>query len=386
MKRVFLMVLDGCGAGEAHDAALFGDEGANTLLSVYKSNCLHIPTLLKMGLGNIEKLSFLGTEKNPTASFGSLSEKSAGNDTITGHWEISGVVSDKAFPTYPNGFSDDIISRVTKISGRGVLCNRPYSGTEVIKDYGDEHLKTGKLIVYTSADSVMQIAAHSDIVPLSELYEICQRAYDEFLPDRLFCRIIARPFEGKSGEFYRTKNRRDYALKPPFPTMLDAISEKKSVIAVGKINDIFSRRGVSETVSAHSNAEVMDSAISLADKNFEGLCFMNFADFDMLYGHRNDPEGYAEALNEFDSSLPLFLEKLHDDDMLVITADHGCDPGDISTDHTRENVPLLIYSKALKSHSLGLRDGFANVAATICDALDVKYDAKETGFYDELKK
>lgn len=386
MKRVFLTVLDSVGAGAAPDAAEFGDEGTNTILSAYKTGILNVPSLIEMGIGNIDSLSFLGKNPAPTASCGILCEKSRGKDTTTGHWEISGIVSEKPFPTYPNGFPEEIISEFSRLTGRGVICNKPYSGTEVIKDYGDEHLKTGSLIVYTSVDSVFQVAAHEDIVPLEELYEDCRIARRLLSGEHAVGRVIARPFKGTSGNYTRTPFRRDFSLTPPRDTMLDAISRKKSVIAVGKITDIFASRGVTESILTHSNAEGIETVQKLLARDFEGLCFTNLVDFDTLYGHRNDSAGYARALNEFDASLPSFIEKMNEDDTLIITADHGCDPGYLSsTDHTRENIPVIIYSKSLSPKPLGVRHGFGNIAATVCALLDVDYSAGEEGYYDLLK-
>ncbi len=386
MKRVFLTVLDSVGAGAAPDAAEFGDEGTNTVLSAYKTGVLNVPNLVKMGIGNIDSLSFLGKNPSPAASCGVLCEKSRGKDTTTGHWELSGIVSEKPFPTYPCGFPDEIISEFSRLTGRGVICNKPYSGTEVIKDYGDEHLKTGSLIVYTSVDSVFQVAAHEDIVPLEELYEDCRIARGILSGENAVGRVIARPFKGASGNYTRTPFRRDFSLAPPRDTMLDAISREKSVIAIGKISDIFASRGVTESILTHSNAEGIETAQGLLDRDFEGLCFTNLVDFDTLYGHRNDSVGYARALNEFDASLPSFIEKMNEDDALIITADHGCDPGYLSsTDHTRENIPVIIYSGSLPPKPLGVRRGFGNIAATVCGMLDVEYSAGEEGYYELLK-
>lgn len=386
MKRVFLTVLDSVGAGAAPDAASFGDEGTNTLGSACKTGVLNIPNMVKMGIGNISSLHFLGETAHPAASCGLLREKSRGKDTTTGHWEIAGIVSEKPFPTYPHGFPEEIISEFSRLTGRRVICNMPYSGTEVIKDYGDEHVKTGALIVYTSADSVFQIAAHEDAVPLEELYEDCRIARSLLSGEHAVGRVIARPFTGTGGNYTRTPFRRDFSLAPPRDTMLDAISRKMSVIAVGKITDIFAARGVSESVITHSNKEGIEAMQKILERDFEGLCFTNLVDFDTLYGHRNDSVGYARALNEFDASLPAFIRKMREDDALIITADHGCDPGFLSsTDHTRENVPVIIYSKSLTPKPLGERAGFANIAATVCDMLGISYCAGEEGFYDLLK-
>ena len=384
MKRVFLIVLDSLGGGSAQDAASFGDEGANTLKSIYNTGKLDISNLKKMGIGNIKGLSFLGKNEDPSASFARLSELSNGKDTTTGHWEIAGLISEKPFPTYPDGFPEAVIKEFSEKCGRGVLCNRPYSGTEVIKDYGDEHVKTGDLIVYTSADSVFQIAAHEDVVPLSELYDACKKAREILSGEYAVARVIARPFKGERGAYYRTPYRHDYSLEPPKSTMLDEINKSMDVIAVGKINDIFAAKGITRAIETHGNDEGMDKTLSLLDEDFKGLAFINLVDFDTLYGHRNNAEGYAEALNEFDRRLGEFVAKMNDDDLLLITADHGCDPGDISTDHTREDVPLLIYSPSLPSIDLGEKRGFTHIAKTVCDSLGVEFDCGAGGFWHIL--
>ena len=374
MKRVFLIVLDSCGAGEMPDAASFGDAGAHTLKSCYQTGKLHIPTLKRLGLGNITGLEFLGGETASLAAYGRMAERSNGKDTTTGHWEIAGLVSNTPMPTYPDGFPRDIIEQFQKLTGRGVLCNKPYSGTDVIRDYGDEHVKTGHLIVYTSADSVFQIAAHEDVVPVEMLYTYCRAARKLLCGDHAVGRVIARPFVGENGIYTRTANRHDFSLQPSQDTMLDVLKTAgKAVIAVGKITDIFAGRGVTETILTHGNEEGMQATFDAAKRPFEGLCFTNLVDFDMVYGHRNNAVGYTEALNAFDNWLGSFLQQLKAEDLLIITADHGCDPGDISTDHTREYVPLLMYGNAITSRNLGTRTTFADVAATVCAYLDVKY-------------
>ena len=374
MKRVFLIVLDSVGAGAMPDAALFGDEGAHTLKSCYQTGKLHIPTLKKWGLGNIAGLEFLGGEPAPLAAYGRMAERSNGKDTTTGHWEIAGLVSDTPMPTYPNGFPDDIIKQFEKLTGRSVLCNKPYSGTEVIRDYGDEHVKTGDLIVYTSADSVFQIAAHEDVVPLETLYAYCRMARKLLCGEHAVGRVIARPFVGQNGAYTRTANRHDFSLQPPKDTMLDALKAAgKAVVAVGKITDIFAGCGVTETILTHGNDEGMQATLDAAKRSFEGLCFTNLVDFDMVYGHRNNAVGYTEALNAFDYWLDSFLKQLQAEDLLIVTADHGCDPGDVSTDHTREYVPLLLYGNGIKPHDQGTRTTFADVAATVCAYLNVEY-------------
>lgn len=373
MKRVFIIVLDSCGAGAMPDAAAFGDAGAHTLKSCYHTGLLHIPTLCRLGLGNVEGLSFLGEERHPKAAFGRMAERSNGKDTTTGHWEMAGIVSERPMPTYPHGFPADILREFERQIGRGILCNKPYSGTDVIRDYGDEHLRTGNLIVYTSADSVFQIAAHESVVPPETLYEYCRVARKLLCGEHAVGRVIARPFIGKDGNYTRTANRRDFSVEPPRDTVLDALKAAgKTVIAIGKITDIFAGHGVTETVHTHSNAEGMSATAAAAKKPFNGLCFTNLVDFDMLYGHRNDAKGYTAALNAFDEWLEGFLPILRGDDLLIITADHGCDPADSSTDHSREYVPLLVYG--IPPRDLGTRTTFADVAATVSAALRVKFE------------
>lgn len=373
MKRVFLIVLDSFGVGEAPDAADFGDKGANTLKSAYESGKLNIPNLKRLGLGNIDGVNCLGKEEFPIATYGRVMELSRGKDTTTGHWEIAGLVSHSPMPTYPNGFPSDVISAFEKSVGRGVLCNLPYSGTDVIRDYGEEHLKTGKLIVYTSADSVFQIAAHEDLVPVDELYEICRKARTLLVGEHGVGRVIARPFTGAPGEFIRTPNRRDFSLLPPSETYLDKLKDSGyDVIGVGKIGDIFAMAGITETYPTHSNNEGMEVTEKISERDFEGLCFTNLVDFDMLYGHRQDADGYAVALSEFDVWLGEFIDKLRSDDLLIITADHGCDPSDSSTDHTREYVPFILYKKGGKAVNLGTISGFANIGKTAFDYLGGK--------------
>ena len=369
MKRVFLIVLDSFGIGEAPDAADFGDAGANTLRSVAASGALHIPNMIRMGLGNIDGVSAVAKVASPTASFGRAMELSRGKDTTTGHWEIAGIVSEYPMPTYPEGFPEEVISRFEAAVGRGVLCNLPYSGTDVIRDFGEEHLRTGKLIVYTSADSVFQIAAHEDLVPVPELYEICRKARAILVGEHGVGRVIARPFVGSAGSFKRTANRKDFSLLPPAPTVLDRIKNAGlDVIGVGKIGDIFAMAGITETYPTHGNAEGMEVAAKIAERDFSGLCFVNLVDFDMNFGHRQDAKGYAEALNAFDLWLGEFTKALGEDDLLIITADHGCDPSDNSTDHTREYIPVLVYD-GKNAKNLGTLEGFANVGNIALDYL-----------------
>ena len=379
MKRVFIIVLDSLGIGAEPDAADFGDVGANTLRSVSAGQGFAIPHLLEAGMGNLDGVDYLPRTDKPTAALARLRERSRGKDTTIGHWELAGVVSPTPLPTYPDGFPAEVLDAFTQATGRGVLCNKPYSGTEVIKDYGEEHLKTGKLIVYTSADSVFQIAAHESLVPPEQLYEYCRAARKILQGEHGVGRVIARPFEGE-WPFRRTTNRHDFSLIPP-RTMLNAISEQgQAAIGVGKINDIFAGSGVTESIPTRGNTDGLAKTLALADRDFQGLCFVNLVDFDMLYGHRQDPDGYAAALAEFDRWLPDFLEKLGPEDAVFITADHGCDPSDQSTDHTREYVPLLALGQGIRPVNLGTRSTFADLAATVCELLGVAYETPGESF------
>ncbi|MBO5111558.1 MAG: phosphopentomutase [Clostridia bacterium] len=385
MKRVFLIVLDSVGIGALPDAAKFGDAGTHTVKSASASPYFSIPNLIKYGFGNISGLEFLTGTDTPIAAVARLRELSAGKDTTIGHWEIAGLVSEKPLPTYPDGFPQEVLDEFSRLTGRGVLCNKPYSGTEVIKDYGDAHVKTGDLIVYTSADSVFQIAAHEEIVPLEELYRDCRLAREMLRGEHGVGRVIARPFVGESGSYKRTANRHDFSLEPWGETLLDTLkAQGKDVIAVGKITDIFAGRGVTETILTHGNDEGMAVTLELAKKDFNGLCFTNLVDFDMLYGHRNDVDGYAKALSAFDAWLPGFLAELGEDDVLMITADHGCDPGDVSTDHSREYTPLMIFGHGIAPVNLGTRDSFATIAATVADLLGVSRAGAGTSLKNEV--
>ena len=385
MKRVFLIVLDSFGIGEMNDSEAYGDLGTNTIGSVSTSSFFHVPNLKKLGLFNIEGVQCQNQEKaeRPLATIARMKEASRGKDTTIGHWEIAGIISEKPLPTYPDGFPKEVLDEFTRLTGRGVLCNKPYSGTEVIKDYGDEHVKTGDLIVYTSADSVFQIAAHEDIVPLETLYDYCKKAREMLQGKHGVGRVIARPFVGTSGNYTRTAHRHDYSLQPPQTTMLDLIQEAgKSVIAVGKINDIFAGKGISEFVYTSSNAEGIERTIEYLDKDFEGLCFVNLVDYDMLYGHRRDVDGYAKALTYFDEKLPNIMGKLREDDVLMITADHGCDPAyKVTTDHTREHTPFIMYGKNIEPVNYGTRETFADIAATVLDYLGVDKQVSGTSMY-----
>lgn len=387
MKRVFLIVLDSLGIGEMPDAAAFGDKDCNTLKRISASPEFCIDNLFKMGLGNIDGVNFLKKAELPSAAFARMTERSAGKDTTIGHWEIAGVVSDSPMPTYPDGFPSEILDEFSKKTGRGVLCNKPYSGTKVIADYGEEHIKTGDLIVYTSADSVFQIAAHEDIVPPEMLYEYCRIAREILVGDHAVGRVIARPFVGNYPDFTRTSNRHDFSVEPPKETLLDAIkSANKTVYAVGKIFDIFAGKGVTQKAFTTSNLDGIEKTLKALDTDFNGLCFINLVDFDMLYGHRQDINGYAKALTEFDRYLPEITTKMRDDDILVITADHGCDPGDNSTDHTREYTPLIVYGKSVKPINLGTRKTFADIAATVADYLDVDFKCDGESFLNIIKE
>lgn len=375
-KRVFLVVLDSLGAGEAPDANAFGDMGSHTLYTLYKTGELKIDTLRSLGIGNIEGLDFLGKSLQPRASVAKLCEKSNGKDTIVGHWEIAGHISKYPLPTFPCGFPTSILSKIQKISGRPILCNKPYSGTKVIEDFGEEALKIGALIVYTSADSVLQIAAHTDVVPLEELYFICSRLRKELVgADECVGRIIARPFTtAEDGRFVRESNRKDFSLTPPKALLPERIKESGfESIAIGKINDIFSGVGFTQTQPTHSNEEGMKCLDKYVSEDFSGLCFANLVDFDMLWGHRRDALAYANGLNNFDAWLTEFIVKLRDSDTLIVTADHGCDPGfDRSTDHTREYVPYIEYSQNMTSKNYGTVDGFGFVSDRIFELLGIK--------------
>ena len=374
MKRVFLIVLDSFGCGEMPDAAEFGDKGANTLKSVASSAFFKAPNLTKLGLFNIDGAEGAAKEASPIGAYCRLSEASKGKDTTTGHWEIAGIRSLVPFPTYPDGFPKEVLDEFSKAVGRGVLCNKPYSGTVVINDYGDEHVKTGDLIIYTSADSVFQIAAHEDVVPLEELYDICRKARKILVGKHGVGRVIARPFVGTSGKYERTPHRHDFSLEPTSVTMLDQLKAVgKDVLAVGKINDIFAGKGITEYVYTSGNPEGIERTIEWMDRDFEGLCFVNLVDTDMIYGHRRDIDGYAKAISYFDDTLATIMGKLRPDDILMITADHGCDPGYVATtDHTREYIPLLMYGKSVNPANYGTRESFTDIGATVLKYLGLK--------------
>ena len=370
-KRIFLIVLDSFGIGNAPDAENFDDFGANTLKSISQSPYFNITNLKKLGLCNIDGIE-LEKHYSPIAKFAALQELSNGKDTTIGHFEISGLVSEKPFPTYPEGFPDEIINEFSKQTGCDVLCNKPYSGTQVIADYGEEHIKTGKLIVYTSADSVFQIAAHTDVVKLDKLYDYCRIARKILVGEHAVGRVIARPFNGKY-PFTRTADRHDFSIEPSTETVLDKLkSNGYDVISVGKIADIFANCGITESYYTHSNDEGMAKTLELTNKDFNGLVFTNLVDFDMKYGHRRDVDGYANAISEFDNWLNNFIPKLKKDDLLIITADHGCDPAFKGTDHTREQVPLIMYSNNIRPENLGTIKGYHYISKVISDNFDLR--------------
>ena len=389
MKRIFLIVLDSCGAGAMPDSEAFGDVGVNTLRSCSRSDRFRVPNMLKAGLGNIDGLSFLGQTAMPQGACARLAEASMGKDTTIGHWELAGHISPEPMPTYPEGFPQEVLDAFSEATGRGVLCNRPYSGTQVIQDYGREHMETGKWIVYTSADSVFQLAAHEQVVPLDELYEACRKARAILQGKHGVGRVIARPFVGDPDRgFTRTPNRHDFSLEPPGVTLLDAVKAAGlDSIAVGKIHDIFAGRGMTEFVYTTGNTDGLAKTLDYAKRDFHGLCFVNLVDFDMLYGHRRDVDGYAAALSEFDAWLPGFLSELGPEDLLMITADHGCDPAyTATTDHTREYVPLLILGKGVVPGNLGTRSTYADVAATAAELLGVPLETPGKSFAAQIVK
>ena len=387
VKRIFLIVLDSCGVGAAPDSEAFGDIGVNTLRSCAASPRFSIPHLIEAGLGNLDGIDYLPKTDHPTAALARLQEASMGKDTTIGHWEIAGIVSPSPLPTYPQGFPREVLEEFEKQTGRGVLCNLPYSGTDVIRDYGEEQKKTGKWIVYTSADSVFQVAANENWIPLEELYDACRKARAILRGKHGVGRVIARPYVGETpSDFRRTANRHDFSLEPPKQTMLDAIKAAGlDTLAVGKIYDIFAGQGTTEHVFNKSNADGMAHTDDYAARDFHGLCFVNLVDFDMQYGHRRDVDGYANALTEFDTWLGQFLPKLGEEDLVMITADHGCDPAyTATTDHTREYVPLVVLGKQVKPVNLGTRKSFADIAATVTELLNVPYETPGKSFAREI--
>ena len=385
-KRVFLIVLDSFGIGEMPDSEKFGDKGANTLRSIAKSKLFKADTLKKLGLFNIDSVDISEQEKDPIGSYGRLAELSNGKDTTIGHWEISGVISKEPLPTFSDGFPEEVINMFTQATGKEILCNKPYSGTAVINDYGEEHIKTGKLIVYTSADSVFQIAAHEDVIPVETLYDYCKTARKILTGKYGVGRVIARPFIGEAGNFKRTPRRHDFSIDPPSDTMLDVLSNNGlKTICVGKITDIFNSKGVTDSLYTKSNFDGMQKTQLCLNEDFEGLCFVNLVEFDMVYGHRRDIDGYAKAIKEFDEWLCNVLCSIKENDILIITADHGCDPGFTkTTDHTREYVPVLIYGKHIKSVNLGTKQGFCNIGKTICDYFNIENNLSGESFLGEI--
>lgn len=381
--------MDSVGIGEAPDAGQFNDVGADTLGHIAeKMNGLHMPTIGKMGLSNIREIQGIEKAEQPLAHYTKMQEASNGKDTMTGHWEIMGLYIDQPFQTFPEGFPDDLLQQLEEKTGRKIIGNKPASGTEIIKELGKEHMETGALIVYTSADSVLQIAAHEDIVPIEEQYKICQIARELTKNDKYMVgRVIARPFVGEPGAFERTSNRHDYALKPFGRTVMnDLKDEGYDVVALGKISDIYDGEGVTEEIRTKDNDDGMEKFIQSMEKDFHGLNFLNLVDFDAKYGHRRDPEGYGKALETFDKRLPEVLEKLNDDDLLIITADHGNDPVHHGTDHTREYVPLLVHHKGIsEGKELSLRNTFADIGATVAENFKVKMPAHGVSFLKDIK-
>ena len=389
-KRVHLIVLDSVGIGESPDASAFGDEGADTLGHIGEAmGGLRMPNMGKLGLSNISEIRGISVEDEPLAFYGKMQEASVGKDTMTGHWEIMGLNIDKPFKVYPNGFPQELIAELEQRIGRKVIGNIPASGTAIIDDFGQEHMETGAIIVYTSADPVLQIAAHEDIIPIEEQYRICEIARELTLePEFLVGRIIARPFVGEPGNFTRTTNRHDYALKPFNRTVMnELVSADYDVMAIGKISDIFNGEGITESVRTVSNMDGVDKLLDVMKKDFSGLSFTNLVDFDALFGHRRDPIGYGNALQEFDARLPEILELLREDDLLIITADHGNDPTYPGTDHTREYVPLIVYSPSFKTGGeMPLNETFSDIGATIAENFDVKVPEFGKSFLRLLKE
>ncbi|NLM34590.1 MAG: phosphopentomutase [Clostridiales bacterium] len=389
IDRIIWIVLDSVGMGAMPDAELFGDFGVNTIGNVSKAlGGLKVPNMEAIGLGNIDEIQGLNRVDAPKGCYGRLAEASRGKDTTTGHWEMAGVVSMVPFPTYPGGFPEDIIKAFEEATGRKVIGNKPASGTEIIEELGEEHMKTGKVIVYTSADSVFQIAAHEEVVPLEELYNMCRLAREILVEDHAVARVIARPFIGKPGSFTRTPNRRDFSLLPPHDTVLDKLKKAGyHVMAVGKIEDIFSGQGITEAVHTKDNMDGVDKTLDYMKENKKGVIFTNLVDFDMKWGHRNDYKAYGKGLEEFDARLPEILNAMKDTDVLFITADHGCDPTTPGTDHTREYVPFLAYGKSLKENvNLGTRNTFADIGQTIAEIFGTEKIQNGNSFLKEILK
>ena len=389
LNRAIIVVMDSMGCGEMPDSHLYGDSGCDTLGHISEfTNGLKVPNFKAMGLGNIHKIKGVEPVESPTAYYSLVSEQSNGKDTTTGHWEIGGIITEKAFPTYPNGFPEEIMTEFEAKTGKKTIGNYPASGTQIIDDLGEEHVKTGKLIVYTSADSVFQIAAHEEVVPIDELYRYCEIARAILIGDHPVSRIIARPFLGTVGNFYRTENRKDFALAPTEKTMLDLISESGlAVTGVGKIEDIFCHQGLTDSFHTTNNKDGMECIERLlCEDKRKGLIFANLVDFDMLYGHRRDPRGYADAIEAFDIFLPRIISAMEENDALIITADHGCDPTFKGSDHTREYVPLLWYMKNTEGGALGNRSSFADISATILEMFNISSNLSGTSFSDKILK
>ena len=386
--RVFLVVLDSFGIGYEPDAAEFGDVGSNTLESVIKSEFYHTPNMKKLGFFNIDGVEVGEKEQNVAGAYCRMREKSRGKDTTVGHWEIAGVVSEKPLPTYPDGFPKEVLDEFSAQTGRKILCNKPYSGTEVIKDYGKEQVETGALIVYTSADSVFQIAAHEDVVPLEELYNYCRIARKILVGEHGVGRVIARPFTGEYPNYVRTANRHDFSLIPPKDTMLDILDENGfDTISIGKIYDIFAGKGIQKSIPTKGNTDGIRRWFEEQKEDFNGICFLNLVDFDMLYGHRNNVDGYAKAATEFDEALGQFMTQMRNEDILIITADHGCDPGFKGTDHTREYTPMLMYGKDVKPGiDLGTRLCFGDIGQTILNIFGISEKVQGKSFWNEVKQ
>ena len=399
-KRVFLLVIDSFGIGELPDAKKFGDEGSNTLLSCYKAFLkdqrkdsqnigapFFLPNLRKLGLFNIDDVNINQECDNILGAYGRFSEKSNGKDTTVGHFEMMGNVCENPFPVYPDGFPKEVIDEFENLTGRKVLCNKPYSGTEVLKNYGKEHVETGDLIVYTSADSVFQIAAHEDIVPINELYDICKKARNMLIGKHAVARVIARPFIGKYPNFTRTSNRHDFSVEPFKKTALDILKDENiGVYPIGKIYDIFAGKSLKEPHYTKNNFDGLEKTLEIIKSNFEGFCFINLVDTDSVYGHRNDAVGYYKALEEIDSFIPMFIENLKDEDIFIITADHGCDPGTVSTDHSREYIPFMAFGNNVKNVNLGTLHGFDRIGATVLEALGAKGSLDAKSFYKDIVK
>ncbi|MCP3738658.1 phosphopentomutase [Rossellomorea sp. BNER] len=388
-KRIHLIVMDSVGIGEAPDAEMFNDKGSDTLGHIARHmGGLKMPNIAKLGLSNIREIKGIEKQQKPLAHYTKMQESSVGKDTMTGHWELMGLHIDTPFKVYPEGFPEDLLTKLEAETGRPIIGNKPASGTEIIEELGKEHMETGAIIVYTSADPVLQIAAHEEIIPIEEQYKICEIARELTKDDKyLVGRVIARPFVGEPGNFKRTSNRHDYALKPFDRTVMNELKDSGyDVVAIGKISDIYNGEGVTEALRTKSNEDGMDQFIQAFDKTFTGLSFLNLVDFDALYGHRRDPEGYGKALEEFDARLPEVFEKMTEDDLLIITADHGNDPIHHGTDHTREYVPLLVYSKDIKEgKELSIRKTFADVGATVADNFNVKMPKHGESFLKEIK-